>query len=179
MIECAELYGQRCSISTIQELGRYADTTGTNGSGGRAMASYGVPLCEECSAPAQRPCTRCGKLFCDIHLRYGNPHYRRDLAGKVGYYCKQCWNWHMFLAGVRRTIVIGLTIFMVAVILIGVIKVGTLTGMIKITSGTTQVTAATPSVSFMATISARGTASYATVSAEHTAAASGLPKGGQ
>jgi len=50
------------------------------------------PTCSVCSKMAKRKCTRCGKLFCDLHIRYGNPHFALgSVGGGTGYYCDTCW----------------------------------------------------------------------------------------
>ncbi len=52
----------------------------------------GTPRCAVCGGPAKRKCTRCGRLFCDLHVRYGNPHFSLgSLRGSTGYYCDECW----------------------------------------------------------------------------------------
>ena len=48
--------------------------------------------CETCYQPATKKCTGCGKVFCDLHVRYGaqtGGMYGR--MGEVGYYCDECW----------------------------------------------------------------------------------------
>jgi hypothetical protein len=48
--------------------------------------------CEACYQPATKKCTSCGKVFCDLHVRYGaqtGGMYGR--VGEVGYYCDACW----------------------------------------------------------------------------------------
>jgi len=50
------------------------------------------PKCAVCGEPAKRKCTRCGGVFCDLHIRYGNPHFALgSMAGGTGYYCDRCW----------------------------------------------------------------------------------------
>jgi hypothetical protein len=48
--------------------------------------------CYICNRPAWRKCTRCGQLFCELHGRYGNPHFTvGSFGGGTGYYCDNCW----------------------------------------------------------------------------------------
>lgn len=43
--------------------------------------------CSACGEPARRKCTRCGRVFCNLHIRYGNPHFSLgSLDGGAGYY---------------------------------------------------------------------------------------------
>lgn len=61
--------------------------------------------CQECANLAQRKCTGCGGLFCNLHIRYGNP-----LWGGVGYYCDRCWRANRREAEIRKWVwvVVGL-----------------------------------------------------------------------
>ena len=48
--------------------------------------------CSICGERAKRKCTRCGETFCDLHVRYGNPHFAVNAPGAgVGHYCDVCW----------------------------------------------------------------------------------------
>ena len=50
-------------------------------------------VCLICGDPARRKCTRCGEAFCDVHVRYGNPHFELQAPQVgVGYYCDHCWD---------------------------------------------------------------------------------------
>jgi hypothetical protein len=51
--------------------------------------------CSVCGQPARRKCTRCGRVFCDVHIRYGNPHFTLGtFTGGTGYYCDECWGFY-------------------------------------------------------------------------------------
>jgi len=51
--------------------------------------------CSVCGQPARRKCTRCGGIFCNLHIRYGNPHFTLGtLGGGTGYYCDECWRFY-------------------------------------------------------------------------------------
>jgi len=54
------------------------------------------PTCSLCERPAKRKCTKCGNLFCDLHVRQGNPHFAfgRLVSGSSGYYCDDCWRFY-------------------------------------------------------------------------------------
>ena len=48
--------------------------------------------CETCYQPATKKCTGCGKVFCDLHVRYGaQTGGMYGKMGEVGYYCDECW----------------------------------------------------------------------------------------
>jgi hypothetical protein len=48
--------------------------------------------CEVCLQPATKKCTGCGKVFCDLHVRYGSQGGGMyGGGGDVGYYCDACW----------------------------------------------------------------------------------------
>jgi len=53
----------------------------------------GAEKCSECSNDAARRCTECGSVFCDLHLRLGNPRrgWADRMRGADGYYCDSCW----------------------------------------------------------------------------------------
>lgn len=61
--------------------------------------------CTLCATPAKRKCTRCGQVFCNRHIRYGNPHFAfAPVAASVGHYCDACWQRYATLGqqGQRR-----------------------------------------------------------------------------
>jgi len=81
--------------------------------------------CQICGEPAKRKCTRCGRVFCDVHIRYGNPHFALgSLGGGVGYYCDDCWATYQRQV---RAVTIGLLILIaiaLAVLVVVVYRAG-------------------------------------------------------
>ena len=77
------------------------------------------PVCAVCGAPAAKKCTRCGKLFCNVHVRYGNPYFafHRLVSGSSGYYCDECWNFYARRA--KTNLVIVLAIILVVALAVG------------------------------------------------------------
>jgi len=48
--------------------------------------------CTVCDQPASRKCTRCGQVFCNLHVRQGNPYFTFGVRGtSSGWYCDACW----------------------------------------------------------------------------------------
>ncbi|WP_303774422.1 hypothetical protein [Anaerolinea thermophila] len=46
----------------------------------------------QCKNKPKKKCTKCGKLFCELHLRYGNPRLAfGSLQSSIGNYCDDCW----------------------------------------------------------------------------------------
>lgn len=57
------------------------------------MPTYLKCEVENCSNEAKKKCTKCGKVFCELHLRYGNPHFSLGTIRQgVGNYCDDCWS---------------------------------------------------------------------------------------
>lgn len=47
---------------------------------------------ESCLNQARKKCTKCGKVFCDLHIRYGNPKFTFGVSrSSIGNYCDACW----------------------------------------------------------------------------------------
>ncbi len=59
--------------------------------------------CQVCYQPATKKCTSCGRVFCDLHVRYGGQMGGPYGGGSVGYYCDECWETKM----VRRKRTVG------------------------------------------------------------------------
>ena len=76
--------------------------------------------CATCGQPARRKCTRCGRLFCDLHVRYGNPHFSLGSAGGgTGYYCDDCWEAYRKKGAVwQKVFLIGVALFAVLFLIV-------------------------------------------------------------
>ena len=49
--------------------------------------------CKLCDRPVRKKCTKCGNMFCEQHIRYGNPYhaFEKLVEGSNGNYCDICW----------------------------------------------------------------------------------------
>lgn len=75
--------------------------------------------CKACLQPATRKCTRCGEVFCDLHVRYGGEiGSMYGGVGDVGTYCDTCWAARM-RGQKRRTVLVGLGVLLLVVNLLG------------------------------------------------------------
>ena len=71
--------------------------------------------CIVCNSPATRKCTRCGRPFCNAHVRYGNPHFTfgpglLGSGGSVGYYCDECWAAFQKEARTAQLVLLGVAV---------------------------------------------------------------------
>ncbi len=84
-----------------------------------------APLCKVCNSPARKKCTSCGELFCDLHIRYGNPRFafRRLVEGSSGNYCDACWEKYKKIADRNKIIIFP--VYVVAVLIFITIFLGT------------------------------------------------------
>jgi hypothetical protein len=54
--------------------------------------SHDVCQYETCTNQAKKKCTKCGKVYCDLHIRYGNPKSAFGVSySGIGNYCDLCW----------------------------------------------------------------------------------------
>lgn len=92
--------------------------------------SGSVLSCPVCGQPARRKCTRCGQAFCDLHIRYGNPHFTvGSLIGGTGYYCDDCWADYAKQGNAVRLVVgIAAAIMLLVMIIVAVLMMITAFG---------------------------------------------------
>jgi hypothetical protein len=53
---------------------------------------FGDTKCHVCYQQATKKCTDCGRVFCDLHVRYGGQTGGMYGGGDIGYYCDECWD---------------------------------------------------------------------------------------
>jgi hypothetical protein len=78
--------------------------------------------CEICYQPATKKCTSCGKVFCDLHVRYGgSAGGLYGGAGEVGYYCDECWDTRVKKRRTVAVVLVAVGVLLLALNLLGVL----------------------------------------------------------
>ena len=71
--------------------------------------------------PATKKCTGCGKVFCDLHIRYGGQPGGMYGAGDVGYYCDACWEAQVVRRRRVRQALVGVGVLLLAMSAVGLL----------------------------------------------------------
>lgn len=77
--------------------------------------------CEVCLQPATKKCTSCGRVFCDLHIRYGGQAGGMYGAGDVGYYCDECWASRTIVRRRLKVVVLGVGLALLVASLVGLL----------------------------------------------------------
>ncbi len=87
--------------------------------------------CQTCLQAATKKCTSCGRVFCDLHVRYGGQSGGM-YGGDVGYYCDECWEKRVKGRQRRVGVVLALGIVLLAANIAGLFVFESASGDIEV-----------------------------------------------